>query len=61
MSLNLPIKKMREGKTVVYNLTRLKNCALANNTGRTEEYLSTQGEFPAWIAKPHLFLSFAKI
>lgn len=38
---------MEEAKTVVYNLTPLKNCALANNTGRTEEYLSTQGEFPA--------------
>lgn len=48
---------MGEGKTVVYDLTQLKNGVLANNTGRTEKYLSTQGGFPARIAKNNFFFA----
>lgn len=51
---------MEEGKTVVYNLTQLKSGVLASNTGRTEEYLPTQGGFLARIAKSNFFF-FPKI
>lgn len=53
---------MGQGETVVCNLTQVKNGILANNADRTEEYLSTQEEFPARIAKNiFCFFSFARI
>lgn len=53
--LNLSIKKMGEGKTVVCSLIQLKNGALPSNTAELRN-TSLHEEFPARIAKKPFFI-----